>query len=183
MEEWKDVVGFEGLYQVSNKGRVRSIDRVIIRCNGTLLPLTGKILPQYKKRGNSWLPRLQVNLSKNGKAYSKLVHRLVAEAFLPNPQEYETVNHKDENPLNNNLDNLEWCTNAYNHNYGTRNKRHAESLEKSIDMFDSNGNYIKTFTSIKNAALEIDGDPSCIAKVCKGKYKHHKGFIFKYTNK
>lgn len=182
MEKWKDVIGFEGLYQVSDMGRVRSVDRIIVRSNGTLLPLKGRILPQYQKLGNSTMPRLYVNLCKHGKAYTKLVHRLVAEAFIPNPEKYEQVNHKDENPLNNNLGNLEWCTNIYNHNYGTRNERQAKSLHKSVEMYDINGKYVRTFESVKAAALEINGDPSSITKVCKGKYKHHKNFIFKYAS-
>lgn len=106
-EIWKDVSEFEGLYEVSNLGRVRSIDRIIVRRNGILLPLRGKILPQYEKYGNSTIPRLQVNLSKEGKCYSKTVSRLVAKAFIPNPDNLPQVNHKDENPANNCVDNLE----------------------------------------------------------------------------
>lgn len=182
IEIWKNVPEFEGLYEVSNKGRVRSVDRVIMRSNGYPLPLCGKILPQYEKYGNSEIPRLQVNLSKEGKCYSKTVSRLVAKAFIPNPDNLPQVNHKDENPSNNYVDNLEWCTCEYNHNYGTRNKRHVQRLKKQVDMFDINNNFIKRYNSIQEAAADIDGDPSSITKVCKGKYQNHKNYIFKYVS-
>lgn len=182
MEEiWKPISGFEGLYEVSNLGRVRSVDRVIKRTNGYLLPLKGKILPQYKKRGNSPFYRLYVNLSKDGKSYSKTVHRLVASAFIPNPMGLEQVNHLDENPLNNNVWNLEWCSNEYNHNYGTRNTRHAKALEKSIEAYDVDGNFIGVFQSIKEAALCLHLDPSAITKVCKGKIRFTGDYRFRYV--
>lgn len=179
---WKDVVGFEGLYEVSNIGRVRSIDRAILRSDGTYLNLKGKILPQYKKCGNSSLPRLYVNLSKKGKAYTKTVSRLVAMAFLENKNNYPEVNHKDENPLNNNVLNLEWCTSEYNHNFGTRNKRQAEKLYKKVNVFDLNHVFIKKYDSIKSAAEDLNCDPSSITKVCKGKNKYHNGCIFEYAD-
>lgn len=181
-EIWKDVSEFEGLYEVSNLGRVRSIDRIIVRRNGILLPLRGKILLQYEKYGNSTIPRLQVNLSKEGKCYSKTVSRLVAKAFIPNPDNLPQVNHKDENPANNCVDNLEWCTGAYNHNYGTRNERHAQKLKKQVDMFTLKHEFIKRYNSIKEAAEDIDGDPSAITKVCKGKNQNYKNYIFTYVS-
>lgn len=105
MEIWKDIPGYEGLYQASNMGRIRSlkfrhIDRIHIMCLG--------------KRTDGYLC---VGLSKNGKVTSKTVHRLVALTFLPNPNGYEMVNHKDENKRNNRVDNLEWCTRSYNQVY------------------------------------------------------------------
>lgn len=121
MEEiWKDIPNFEGLYQVSNLGNVRVLDRYVnsaIR-NNDKVKRKGKILKQYNKRGY-----LQVSLIKNYKRYYFTVHRLVAMAFLPNPDNLPQINHKDENPLNNNLSNLEWCTAKYNCNYGNRNSK------------------------------------------------------------
>lgn len=181
LECWKDVVGFEGLYEVSTRGRVRSIDRIIIRKNGTKLPIKGRILPQYKKRGNSKLCRYQVNLSKNGKKYSKSVHRLVAMAFIPNPLNLPEVNHIDENPLNNVVWNLEWCSSEYNHNYGTRNARQAKALEVAVDCFDIDGNFVQRYRSIKSAAKELNLDASCITKVCKHKVKQTKSYVFEYA--
>ena len=114
MEEWRDIKGYEGRYQISSEGRVRSLDR--IGKNG--YSYKGKILkPRPTKRGY-----IKANLS--GKIYA--VHRLVAQAFIPNPNNYPVVNHKDENPSNNCIENLEWCDVKYNINYGTANKRIAE---------------------------------------------------------
>lgn len=180
MEQWKDIVGFEGLYAVSDLGRVRSLDRDILRRDGSVMHVNGKIMPQYEKYGNSPFPRLQVNLSKGEKRYSKQVSRLVAIAFIPNPNNLPQVNHKDENPLNNNVNNLEWCTSEYNHNYGTRNQRQAEKLQKAVDVYDLQGNYLYHYDSIKLAAQELHCDASCIAKVCKKQNKYHHQYIFRY---
>ena len=103
-EEWKPVENYEDLYWVSNLGNVknkRKDKKLSINLDGYYV----------------------VNLSKNGKSKIFTVHRLVAQAFIPNPDNLPQVNHKDENKLNNNVDNLEWCNSNYNHNYGTRNKR------------------------------------------------------------
>ena len=113
-EIWKDVVGYEGLYQVSNKGRVKSNN--------------------YHKTGEEQLLAItftnyyRCSLYKN-KQHCQLVHRLVAEAFLPNPNHYPCVNHKDENPHNNCIENLEWCTAQYNCNYGSHNDNLSKALK------------------------------------------------------
>lgn len=182
LEIWKPIPGFEGYYEASNLGRIRGVDRVVERQRHAPLNIKGKILTQFSKPGKGTKDRFQVNMCKNGKAYSKLVSRLVASAFLPNPNNYEQVNHKDENPANNNVDNLEWCTNEYNHNYGTRNQRQAEKLMKPVNMYTLNHDFIKQYNNIKSAAEDIDGDPSAITKVCKGKNKTHKNYLFEYVN-
>ena len=124
MEEeiWKDIKGYEKLYQVSNLGRVRSFPRKYANYGNEI-----KILKGLNNRGY-----LRVSLSKNGKCKMFSIHRLVAEAFIPNPNNYSCVNHKDENPSNNNVKNLEWCSINYNCNYGNRNKKIAEK-QKSIN--------------------------------------------------
>lgn len=111
MEEWKDIEGYEGLYQVSNLGRVKSLwfDKE-------------KILKAYKNRYGY----LCIGLCKYGKKKTYKIHRLVASAFIENSNNYPEVNHKDEVKTNNNVNNLEWCTREYNHNFGTRNQRVAE---------------------------------------------------------
>lgn len=119
-EIWKDIPNFENLYQVSNLGNVKSLEKYVNSAikNNSKVKRKEQILKQYSKRGY-----LQVSLIKNHKRYYFNVHRLVAITFLPNPDNLPQVNHKDENTMNNNVDNLEWCTAKYNCNYGTRNKK------------------------------------------------------------
>ena len=116
MEEWRDIEGFEGLYQVSNTGKVKSLN---YRRTGK-----EKILKAYPN-GHDYL---QVKLHKDGKKKSCRVNRLVAQAFIPNPDNLPEVNHKDEDKTNNCVENLEWCSKLYNINYGTGRKRSAEKL-------------------------------------------------------
>lgn len=121
IEEWKDVPGYLGYYQISNLGRVKSLNRTIVYSpskfypNGRVRVLKEKILtPSVDKKGYEF-----VQLFINGNYRSKKIHRLVAEVFIPNPNNLEQVNHKDENKKNNKVSNLEWCTLIYNINYGT----------------------------------------------------------------
>ena len=129
-ELWKDVKNYEGLYQVSTLGRVRSLDKYIdvkIRNVDKVLK-RGKILkPVYDKNGY-----LKVFLCKNGKGTYFRVHRLVAKTFIPNPDNLPCVNHKDEDKTNNYPYNLEWCTDEYNKNYGTAIKRRVEKQSKKV---------------------------------------------------
>ena len=115
-EIWKDISGFEGVYEISSYGRVRSVK-------------SGKILSTSKCGGCRGY--LSVCLSKNGKRYGKLVHRLVAEAFIPVVEGLSEVNHKDEDKTNNRVENLEWCDHKYNMNYGTRNIRSKDTHIKN----------------------------------------------------
>ena len=109
--KWKDIPGYEGLYQVSNLGEIKSLN---YRNTGK-----EKILKLIKDKKGYF----HVNLYKNGKLKNLQVHRLVAMAFIPNHNNYNQVNHKDENTSNNAVENLEWCTAKYNSNYGNRNKK------------------------------------------------------------
>lgn len=128
MIEWKAVAGYEN-YEVSNDGRVRSVDRIKkVNDNGRIYykPLKGKELSSASRKGRSCYN--VVSLTKNGVSKSFYVHRLVAEAFIPNPLNLPQVNHKDENKINNKSENLEWCTNDYNHSYGTGIQRQADKI-------------------------------------------------------
>lgn len=180
-EIWRDIPEFEGLYQASNYGNIRSLDRVIERRDGKKLPLKGKILPQYIKEPSKNHFIKVVNLSKNCKCYTKTVHRLVAKAFLENPYEYPEVNHRDENSLNNKLENLEWCTRKYNQNYGTCIKRASESKYKSVNVYNLDHEFLCSFKSIKEASIKLNCDASCITKVCKKKNAYHNNYIFEYA--
>ena len=117
---WKPVVGYEGLYEVSNTGLVKSLGNSITHKTPHLL----------KIRNNGRCGYCRVQLYKNGISKMKSVHRLVAEAFIPNPNDYPLINHKDEDVTNNHIDNLEWCTASYNYQYSY--KRHPERREKMM---------------------------------------------------
>ena len=120
MEIWKDILGYEGLYQVSSYGRIKSLSRK--RNNG--LDKTIILKENINNKGYK-----RINLHKNKKMKSYLVHRLVAQAFIPNPNNYPIINHKDENPSNNHVSNLEWCTYKYNNNYGTKGEKISKALK------------------------------------------------------
>lgn len=129
MEEiWKDIKGFEGLYQISNYGRVKRVEHTVIYSNGrvriyheTLLKAKPNIFGYY-----------YLNLTKDKVSHSYRVHRLVAENFIPNPENLKVVNHIDEDKTNNRVDNLEWCTPAYNNSYGTRPAQLSRKLKGRV---------------------------------------------------
>ena len=124
MEEiWKDVAGYEGKYQVSNLGRVKSLSRTINHSDGKNITRHGKILTPFKNAKGYCLVDLR-----NKARHTVQVHRLVAQAFIPNPENLPQVNHKNENKTDNYVENLEWCTAKYNSNYGTRNIRRSKSM-------------------------------------------------------
>lgn len=166
MEEvWKDIPGFEGLYQVSNTGKVKSLRKSII--------MRPSITRGYE----------YINLRySNGEDKSTPVHRLVALAFIPNPHNYKCVNHKDENKLNNNVDNLEWCTLAYNFNYGTCRVRQGLTYGKPVDQLRVDGFRIASYCSAEYAAKINNVDPSSIHKCCKGKRESVGGYLWRYSS-
>lgn len=188
MEIWKDIKGFEDFYQVSDKGRVRSLDRVVTstsRYGNTYEKIfNGKILIPHEDSKGIYL---MVSLCKNGKAKTVLVHDLVANAFHENPNNLPCINHKDENTKNNAASNLEFCTFSYNINYGTRNKRQAEKESIPVIQYDLNGVKIKEWKSSREAERGLkeegytDGITSGnISGCCKGRQKTAGGFIWRY---
>lgn len=180
-EIWKDVVGYEGLYQVSNLGRVKSVQRHY-KINGGIALRREKILKEktsfkYKR----------VGLWKDSSQKFLLVHRIVATAFIPNLNNYPEINHKDENPENNCVDNLEWCTAKYNCNYLNHGKnisisRRDSGRVRKIAMIDNEGNVIKIFDAIIDAANEIGARKTDVCSVCRNRQKSVKGFKFKYID-
>ena len=189
-EIWRDIVGYEGLYQVSNLGRVRSLGKWIDRkCKGKRWQ-EEIILKQPLYSGY-----LYVGLWKNRKLKYYRVHRLVAEAFLDNPHNLPEVNHKDENKQNNfvyinedgsvNLEksNLEWCDRKYNVNYGTATERRRKtntnhpSYSKVVLQYDLNGNFIKEWPSTMEIERQLGFANTHISDCCKG------GYFYKERNK
>lgn len=168
IEQWKDIPNYDGLYQVSNLGRIKS-------------------LYNYKRDGNNILkPRLKrgyysVGLRKNGIRKWHMIHRLVASAFIMNENNYPQVNHKDENKLNNRVENLEWCSASYNNNYGTRQERvsNTNKLRKEVYKYDINGNLIEKYNSVKEAAIRNKHSLSTISEYCRG-ILNCKDFVFTY---
>lgn len=125
-EIWKDIEGYEGLYQVSNFGRVKSLDRYVLRNENTLF-VKVIVLSQLNIRGY-----LAVRLCNSGKYKNYFVHRLVANAFIHNDNNYSEINHIDENKHNNHVDNLEWCDRKYNVNYGSRADKFSNSMKGKL---------------------------------------------------
>ena len=167
-EIWKDVKGYEGLYQVSDLGRVNSLDHYAQRGRGLGL-YKSKIIKPTKSIRNY----LRVRLSKNGEVKNSSIHRLVAEAFIPNPNKYHCINHKNFNTHDNNVNNLEWCTQSENCNHNIINFKGSKQHKTVIVM---NGE-IKTFPSMSKASEFLGFKRGWIATNFK-----RKGNPFKYKN-
>lgn len=171
-ELWVEIEGYNGKYWVSNHGRVKMVEMQFFNKPFRLMkPQTAK---GYKC--------IRLYNSKGWKDY--LVHRLVADYFIPNPNNFPHVNHKDENPSNNMADNLEWCTRLYNVRYGTAIERKKEKLKKykkPVEQYSKDGVFIKRWDSATDAANELGLYSHCICQVAKGINKTHGGYVWKYA--
>lgn len=168
-EIWRDVPGYEGLYQVSQLGRIRSLPKYNHK--------TIRILSQQRNKRDG---RMSLYLCKSPTDRRRVsVHRLVALAFVPNPHGYAEVNHKDENPQNNRAENLEWCTRKYNMNYKTTPLRLNLKNKKPVEARDENGNKI-LFNSVRCAKLAGYDGSGILMSIKTG--KRYKALYWRYAN-
>lgn len=189
-EIWKPIKGYEGKYEVSNLGNVRSLDHVVFVKQDKReyeMLRKGKLLrPLVRRHGY-----LGVQLYGHGRNERNLttcsIHRLVAEAFLENPHNLPEVNHKDENKTNNRLDNLEWCTHKENSNYGTRAKRIGDCFRngyksKAIRQYTLDMEFIKEFPSLAEVKRQLGFASANISKCANGdrNYSHAYGYVWRY---
>lgn len=175
-EIWKPVLDFEGVYEVSNCGDIRRLAVQGKKGTGNYLRAEHLVKSRENNKGYP-----MVDLWMNGKRKQKLVHRLVAEAFIPNPQNLPEVNHKDENPANCNADNLEWCDRIYNMNYGSCAKRIGKANGKPVFQFDLHGNLLRRYESTMQAQRETGICNARISESCTGKREKGGGFIWRYA--
>nr|DAH80889.1 MAG TPA: homing endonuclease [Caudoviricetes sp.] len=168
-EVWRPIKGFEGRYEVSNLGKVRSLN----------YKRTGKIKEMsLVPDGREYL---QVALSKDGSPVKYRVNRLVAIAFIPNPNELPQVNHIDEDKTNNHVTNLEWCSAKYNTNHGTRTARCSDALSQAVEAFDlESGSVIHRFKSTREAG-RAGFSSGNISSCCNQVRKSHKGLGWSYV--
>lgn len=167
-EIWRDIEGYEGLYQISNKGRVKSLKYGKERI----------LKPQDNGRGY-----MIIGLFKNGILKHIKVHRLVAITFISNPENLSEVNHKDENKKNNCVENLEWIRHMDNCNYGTRNERVGYSHSKPILQYSKSGDFIREWQGAREIEKLLGINHTSIIQSCKGRYKSAGGFVWKYKEK
>lgn len=194
-EIWRQIPGYENLYEASTFGRIKSVDRLVPgKHPGTYAKITGKILSPIKNKGGY----LRVNLCDETGRKAKFIHRLVALTFLGPPDGDKTdVNHKDENTQNNRIDNLEWCTKKYNSNYGNRNKKLSISTtgkkkhysldgyrrmvapkEKAvigINIKTGNKVYFQSMVMAGKHGFNSDGISHCVT----GRQKTHRGYVWR----
>lgn len=162
--ELRDIKGYEGKYMISDDGQVWSNYK------------KGFLKPYERPDGY-----LCVNLYKNGKPTGFSIHRLIAQAFIPNPNDLPIINHKDENKHNNCVDNLEWCNYSYNNSYGNRKNKIQQKIGRKTYQYDLDGNLIAVWPSQQEASRQLNISSGNINYVIRGKLKSTHGFIFTDT--
>lgn len=169
IEIWKPIKGFEGFYEVSSFGRIKSLE------SGRWKNREKILKPAKHKFGY-----LYVILCKDGIRKNFRVHRLVAENFILNPLNLPQVNHKDEVKTNNCVENLEWCDAKYNINYGTHNEKMSKSKSKSVYQYTKSGEFVRGWESTMDIERDLGYFQSNISRCCHGKLKSAYKFVWSY---
>ncbi len=197
-ECWKAIPNYEGLYEASDMGRIRSVSRMVKRNGDTKKTLCGRVLV-IQTQGNGYKC---VTLSKNGCVRTYRVHRLVATTFIPNPQGLPEVNHINENKADNSVSNLEWITHVGNIKHGTQIERSHKNrdckgvnngmfgrkgklspVSKRVAQITLQGDMIATYDSLREAAKAIGRTPNSITNAIIGRTSHCCGYQWKIINK
>lgn len=180
MEEiWKDIKGYEGLYQISNFGNVKSLPKFRVKYH------TGEIILKQQNSANGYK---QINLYKNNKHRTEKIHRLVAEAFIPNPENKPEVNHIDGDKTNNYIGNLEWNTRKENgkHAWNIGLFKHYSppppKQKKKVNQYSLDGKFIRTWNGLVDASRELNISHDGICNCCVGRQKQCGGYIWKHAN-
>lgn len=168
MEKWRDIPGYEGLYQASDLGKIKSLEKYVNNRYKDVYREERILKPSISKGGYK-----RVVLTKDGTKKYIAVHRLIAMTFIPNPDNFPQINHKDEDKQNNCVSNLEWCTCKYNTRY---------SKAKKIIQYDLEGNYIKEWDCIKQVEEELNIKSNNLGNCLKGRNKTAGGYIWRYIN-
>ena len=182
-EIWKDVVGYEGLYQVSNLGNVKSVEREMQNYRGNKFIKVSKPIGKFINKYGY----IRVTLYKNGIPRPFTVHRLVATAFIPNPMGLKDINHIDFNKKNNNIENLEWCSRSYNVKHAIKHNpnilsgimNHIEKCKRPIIQYTMQGEFVKEFPSARDAMKELGIHTSHIYDVANKRLGSDKRWIRK----
>ena len=184
MEAWRDIKEYEGYYQVSDCGNVRSVTRAIPHKKNGVRIRKGQALKPFKNNGKNGRYDLRIALTKDGNRKKYLVARLVAQAFIPNPHNKATINHTDENTLNNHVDNLNWTTNLENIQYGTGIQRRTKTqkyicpLCKFVKQFTTSNVFIRVWRSCQDAERKLG--ISGISNVARGNRETAGGYKWEY---
>lgn len=182
-ETWKDIEGYVGYYQISNFGRVKSLERICWNGQGYY-----KLKERILKPHNDRLGYARVQLCKDGICIGCSINREVAKAFIENKNNHPCTNHKDENPRNNHVDNLEWCTYKYNNNYGTARERGVQNTDyksnkkRQIAQYNFKGSLLKVWNGTSEITKILGYENSAISKCCKGNQQSAHNFTWKYIN-
>lgn len=165
-EIWKDIPGYEGMYQASSMGRIRNVKTKKIRKIGY----------------NSHTDMCVVMLIKNSHYRCEKVHRLIGLTFIPNPNNYQCINHKDEDRSNNQVSNLEWCTHKYNNNYGSRNIRVSEKHSRPVKQLTTDGILIRYWVSGIEVERRLGFARQNVWKCCKNESKTAYGYKWEFAD-